>query len=139
MDLWVQPLLLIPGVGLLILSTSVRYQQIDVDLREFSLHPQLCDHMQADRLLRRARYFRDVLVSLYLAAALLAIAALIALMVEIRVFPPSAEWVGLGTICLAIAAIAFATVQLIREATMSMEIVSHLVAVLRRDASNSED
>ena len=66
--LWAAPLLLIPGVGLLVLSTSVRFGQL---LQE--LHRQRGEgHSRAVKhLFRRARLLHSALVSFYLSIELL--------------------------------------------------------------------
>ncbi len=72
--LWAAPLLLIPGVGLLVLSTSARFGQLHQELhRQLSEgHPGAVKH-----LCRRARLLHSALVSLYVSIAVLAISSLL--------------------------------------------------------------
>lgn len=71
---WAGPLLVLPGVGLLIMSTSARYIRLHDELHH------LVEHGEAGavgRLLRRARWFRNALVSSYVSVVFLALAGLV--------------------------------------------------------------
>jgi hypothetical protein len=72
--IWAAPLLLIPGVGLLILSTSARFGQLHQEL-----HRQRDEgHSHAvEHLCRRARLLHSALVSLYVSVAVLAFSSLL--------------------------------------------------------------
>lgn len=79
-SIWLSPLLLMPGVGMLILSTSARYEQIHnevhllMDQKQAHHHKPISDI--ADELMSRSTKFRNALVSLYLSIALLGCAGL---------------------------------------------------------------
>ena len=62
---WVAPILMIPGMALLVISTANRYSQLVIHL---SSNPQ------ADSLVRQLRYLRIALAALYAGIGLLALA-----------------------------------------------------------------
>ncbi len=83
---WAGPLLVLPGVGLLIMSTSARYIRLHDELHH------VAEHGERDgvaRLLQRARWFRNALVSAYVSVVLLAMAGLVLGASE------AIEWVGM--------------------------------------------
>jgi hypothetical protein len=66
---WVAPILMIPGMALLAISTANRYSQLVIHL---SSNPH------ADSLVRQLRYLRIALAALYAGIGLLALAGLVA-------------------------------------------------------------
>jgi hypothetical protein len=71
--LWAAPLLLIPGVGLLVLSTSARFGQLHQEL----LRQQSEGRSRAVTHLRqRARLLHSALVSFYVSVAVINFAAI---------------------------------------------------------------
>lgn len=83
---WAGPLLVLPGVGLLIMSTSARYIRLHDELHHVAEHGE---RDGVSRLLQRARWFRNALVSAYLSVVLLAMAGLVLGASE------AIEWVGM--------------------------------------------
>ena len=75
---WVTPLLLLPGVALLLVSTSARYeavhQEIHTLLGEVSSDASHC----AQHVVRRARLLQSAMLALYGAVALLSTSGLVA-------------------------------------------------------------
>ena len=108
--LWAAPLLLIPGVGLLVLSTSARFGQL---LQE--LHRQR-DKGHSDavkHLCRRARLLHSALVSFYVSIAVLAFSSLLGTLAN-RWFE-ALKWIPEAMTFLGVTVITFAAIQLIRE------------------------
>lgn len=125
LGIWLSPLLLMPGSGLLILSTSARYAQIHNEMHH------LMDHVHAhstrlkataDELLCRSILFRNALVFLYASVALLALGGLLGAITTYVLMDISVGVVisltGAGIACLVLAAFF-----LIRESTHSLDII----------------
>lgn len=72
---WAAPLLILPGVGLLIASTSARYTRLHDELHHLGDHGG--SHEGLRELLWRGRLFRNALVGCYVAVMLLASAGLV--------------------------------------------------------------
>ncbi len=113
--MWASPLLLKPGVALLILSTSTRFGQLHEEL-----HRQLHEGTEASisHLRRRARLLHSALVNLYTSVGVLAFASLFgaALGQAAPVVPRSLMFLG---VCI----VTFASIQLIRESRLLMTVI----------------
>ena len=120
LGMWLTPLILVPGVAMLVLSTSMRYGQLHEEfhrLEDHTLTPGTADHLH-----RRARLLRNALVSLYVSVSLFASASLlggIATLLYSRTF-------GIIELfsCLGIIMLVYAASQLVRESTLSMRIIT---------------
>ncbi|MEM1127476.1 MAG: DUF2721 domain-containing protein [Bacteroidota bacterium] len=117
---WLTPLILMPGVGMLILSTSVRYNRLHDELHHLDHHPAEAPAMRP-LLLRRGRLFRNALVSLYACVALLCIAALSGM--GTAEWPDLAMWLVLPLTAVGVACLTFAAIELIRESCLSGHIL----------------
>jgi hypothetical protein len=127
--LWVTPLLLLPGVGLLVMSTAARFGQIHEEIHHALTHPELARPM-ANHLWRRCQLFRDALVSLYVAVAMFAVASLAGGLTQ--ALGGDGAWVIIALTCLGIVAIVYGVVQLIRESRLLLEVFeSHLQEIDR--------
>ena len=117
--LWLTPLALLPGVALLVMSTAARFGQLHAEL-----HHHL-DHGRGKglpgRLFDRAVLLRNALVSLYVAVGCLSLASLVggvaALWMD-DVLVPVVALTALSVLC-----VACASVLLIRESRMLLEII----------------
>ena len=127
--LWVTPLLLLPGVGLLVMSTAARFGQIHEEIHHVLMHPELGRPM-ADHLWRRCRLFRDALVSLYVAVALFAVASLAGGVAE--AVGGDGTWVTLGMTCVGILSILLGVVELIRESRLLLDVFEGHLEEIRR-------
>lgn len=76
LGLWATPLFLLPGVALLVMSTAIRLNRLHDEVHDLVEHSGIDLGDEAVDLVRRARLFRDALVTLYVAVALLALAGL---------------------------------------------------------------
>src|SRR5690242_3730001 len=101
---FILPLLLLPGVGQIILSTTTRYGQLHEEIhRLMSMH-----EMEAEKHhWSRSRHFRDALVGLYLCVCIFALTSLIGVTLEVLGIP--SRWAivsltSLGCLCLLYAA-----------------------------------
>jgi hypothetical protein len=118
---WITPLLLMPGVALLILSTAVRYNRLHDEVHNAVGHDGEHAGLHEATLAYRARRFCNALVGLYLAVSLIALAALsgVAAVVGLKF----GSWVGIGLTGLSVMAILYSSTQLIREARRSLEVI----------------
>ena len=107
--IWAAPLLLIPAVGLLVISTSARFGQLR---DEFHRHKGEQESVALKHLCRRASLIHSAMVSFYTSVAVLALASL------------------LGTF-LGVVLILFSAIQLIRESRL-------LLTVILDDAANDQ-
>ncbi len=124
--LWIAPLLLLPGVALLVLSTSTRFGQLHDEFRR----QQDEGHEQPLRLLRRrARLFRNALVSLYLSVSLLAVSSVIgtiaSLWADSAAWLRPALWIAQSMTVLGVVSVAFAAGLLIRESSILLSVLEH--------------
>ena len=116
--LWAAPLLLIPGVGLLLLSTSVRFGQLHQEL----LRQIREQHSHAVRhLCQRARLIHSAMVSLYVSIALLAFSSLFGTLAN-RWFP-TLKWIPEVMTFVGVAIISYAVIQLIRESKLLITVI----------------
>lgn len=106
-------LLLLPGVALLIMSTSIRYARLHDELHHV-VHAHNRDVIEG--LLIRARWFRDALIELYVCCSLLAAAGLITVL--------GFELIALGLTVAAVLVLLVATITLSIEARASFRILA---------------
>ncbi len=74
--LWLSPLLLLPGCGLLIMSTSSRYSRLHEELHHLMHHATDEARSLVPSFRMRSRLFRNALVLMYMSVALFALAGL---------------------------------------------------------------
>lgn len=118
--LWITPLALLPGVGLLVMSTAARFGQLHSEVHHHLEH-DTSHGMLPGRLMERATLLRNALVSLYLAVALLALASLaggVALLWMSNVVFPVVTLTSISVLC-----VAYAAYTLIRESRMLLDII----------------
>lgn len=121
LGVFLTPLFLLPGVGLLVMSTSARYGQLHAELHHLEAH-EVPDRLQrCRRLLRRGLLFRRALLGLYLAVSILTLTSLIGGVLSVLGF--SASGVILVLTCVGIFAVVFATLQLVIESRLSAEVL----------------
>lgn len=116
------PLILLPGVALLIVSTSARYSRLHDEVHGI-LHDRQAPPLVVNGLLRRGRLFRNALVLLYVCVALFSLASLLGMGAILWEQDELGVWIVLlittgGILCLTIAAVV-----LIREALLSLKVI----------------
>lgn len=121
---WVTPLLVLPGVGLLVMSTSMRFARLHDELHH-RIEQMDCDARTLDRLLLRARLFRNALLALYGAVALLAMAGLAG-----GVEAPT--WASSTLLVAGVVSLVVASLLLMRETTISLDVIESETAALER-------
>ena len=117
-DIWIVPLLLIPGVALLVLSTSARFGRLHVEITR--LHEKGSKAAVAHHY-RRARFMRNALVALYGAVALLATSSLVGTFADL--WFESLGVHALALTCFAVVGVVYAATQLIRESFLLLTVI----------------
>ncbi len=131
-EIWLTPLILLPGVAMLVLSTSVRYARIHDEFHA-ALHGDAPHESGVlDRLIHRATLFRNALVCLYGSVVLFTSAslagALIALWAELPV-----QAVVLTLASIGILGVVAAAGLLVRESFESLEVIrDHAAEIVRQ-------
>jgi hypothetical protein len=120
-EIWLTPLISLPGVALLIMSTSARFGLIHTEFHHLMDHPEAGARITARHLVQRAKLFRNALVSLYFAVGFFALGSLSGGIVGN--FMPDMLWVVGGLTLLGIAAVLYASLELIRESWICMQVI----------------
>ncbi len=124
-ELWLTPLIILAGVALLIVVTSVRCVQLHSEFHhiiETHTDPAPCSFQN---LLKRSGLLRDALVGLYVSVALFSMASLLGGLA--RLWDQQAFWIVVSLACVAIVSLVVASLQLIRKALLSMELIKEHV------------
>lgn len=129
LGIWLTPLLLLPGVGLLIMSTAARFDQLH---GEFHRLAGDAGARAAGPLERRAALMQRALTCLYAAVAALSGASLLGGVLVLAGRDP--VWAMLPLVFLGIGGVMLAAGLLVRESALSLEIVRRHAAALRREA-----
>lgn len=105
---------MLPGVALLVLSTSIRFGQVHEEIHRF-------EGRVPEHLILRATLFRNALVSLYAGVCCFAVASLVGGVGAVLDFEPSGAVLGLTGA--GVAALAYAALTLVRESTRLLEVI----------------
>ncbi|MCA9398603.1 MAG: DUF2721 domain-containing protein [Sinomicrobium sp.] len=120
-EIWLTPILILPGVALLIISTANRFGEIQREFHHLLNHPEFHGEIIARFLVKRSRYYRDALVSLYLSVLLFSFASLLGGVINFLF--PKVLWLIGTLILLGIFSLSFATIQLLRESRLSLTVI----------------
>jgi hypothetical protein len=121
-EFWLTPLLLVPGVALLVMSTSNRFSDVHSEIHDLANHKHEEDiEKLAKNLDKRSVIFKNALVSLYLSITFLALAGLIGGIAVI--WMGNIFYIVVGLSCLGILCLVFASLQLIRESMLTLEVI----------------
>lgn len=120
-EFWLTPLILLPGVALLIASTSSRFSQIHTEFHHLLDHQDSHARIVSRNLLQRSRLFRDALVSLYASVALFSLGSLLGGVVNL--WRPESLWFVGGLTIVGIGCVVFASVQLVRESLVCLQVI----------------
>lgn len=132
-ELWLTPLILLPGVALLIVSTSARFEQNHNEFHRLLEHPRDHSKIVARNLLVRSALLRNVLVSLYTSVGLFSLGSLLGGVVN--VWRPNSLWVVGGLTILGIGCLVYASIQLVRESLVCLQVIRELSRNLERNES----
>ena len=128
-EVWLTPIILLPGVALLTVSTANRSGQIQAEFHRLLDHPDSHAKIVARSLLLRARLYRDALASLYASVGLFTLGSLLGGVVNL--WRPESLWLVGGLTIAGIAAIVFSAVQLLRESLISLQVVREQSAAIQ--------
>lgn len=120
-SLWLTPLIFLPGVALLILSTSARFNRLHDEVHDLLDHGHAVPAGTVRRLMRRARLFRTALVALYVCVGLFAVASLLGAL--FLGWSEASRWLVVGFLVTGIACLCAAAGLLIRESILSLDII----------------
>jgi hypothetical protein len=132
-EVWLTPLILLPGVALLIVSTSSRFSQLQGEIHRLLDHPDAHAKILSRHLLMRSGLFRDALVALYGSVGLFAFGSLLGGVVNL--WRPESLWVVGGATMIGIGCIVYAAVQLMREASVCLRVVADHIEQLQNVAN----
>jgi len=118
---WLSPLLLLPGAGLLIMSTSQRFNRLHDEIHHLIGQESNKSHKTVKHLMKRAHYFRNALVLLYSSIAIFAIAGLLGGITS--GLGDVSFYITVGLTILGILFLAAASIILIKESALSLEIM----------------
>lgn len=135
-EVWLTPLILLPGVALLIVSTSARFAQLHTEFHRLLDHRDAHAKILSRHLLKRSVLFRDALVPLYASVGLFALGSLLGSVVNL--WRPSSLWVVGGATMVGIGCIVYAAIQLVREALICLRVVVDHTDQLQQIADRDE-
>jgi hypothetical protein len=118
---WLTPLVLLPGVALLVISTSARYGQIHQEFHHLLSDTGHDRRRRARELWRRAVLFRNALVGLYAAAASLALGSMVGGLLTL--WSAQSMWLVQGFTVLGVVCLVYSAVELVRESVLSLEVL----------------
>ena len=120
-EFWLTPLILLPGVALLIGSTSARFGQVHTEFHHMLDHPDAHARILSRNLLERSRLFRDALASLYVSVGLFSLGSLLGGVINL--WRPGSLWFVGGLIISGIGCVVFASIQLVRESLLCLNVI----------------
>lgn len=118
---WITPLLLLPGVALLVMSTQARYGQLHAEMHRILEHH--ADETLGRDLIRRGRLFRNALVCLYAACAIFGLGALLGGVAEETA--AMGEAVAYPLTLVGVLLLVAASMMLVQEAALSLKILEY--------------
>ena len=119
--IWLSPLLLLPGAGLLIMSTSQRFNRIHDEIHHILKERESNTEKIMSHLLRRARYFRNALVLLYSSVSIFAAAGLLGGVTS--GWDEVSAFVTIGLTIIGILCVTASSILLIMESRLSLIII----------------
>ena len=120
-DIWLTPVIILPGVCLLLISTAARAGQLHNEFRQLTKEKNKPSAFLVQSLFTRAQRFRNALAGLYLSAALFCLASL--LYALIKMVSMSGFWFILLLSFFGLLSLIFAAFELFRESLISLDLV----------------
>jgi len=116
------PLTYIPGVALLIMSTSQRFINVNNTIHEFSDEECRIQTERVKQELRRAHLFRNSLLALYLSVAFFSLGSLVAFLVNAWGITTSTKVLEIATV-IGVFCIVTSVFMLAMESILSLDII----------------
>lgn len=130
-EVWLTPVVLLPGIALLIVSTAQRFSRVHDEIHRLLDHDDERPADQARNLYRRAMLFRNALSALYASVAFFALGALVGGLNEywaLGVF-----WIVTTFTLLGVVGLVYAAGLLMYETFFCLDIIHEHFRELRRD------
>ena len=120
-DIWLAPIIILPGVCLLLISTAARAGQLHNEFRQLTKEKNKPSALLVESLFTRAQRFRNALAGLYLSVALFSLASLLYALIKMvtmngLLFVLLLSFLGLLSLI-------FAAFELFRESLISLDLV----------------
>ena len=131
------PLLILPGIGLLLVSTSARFASLHDEIHHWTDDEHDREFIASAHLFRRAQLFRNALVSLYLCVFTFALASLVGAVVNFAGGPADVAVfliASVGIICLG-----FASVELVMESLLSLQVIESHLGLMMPELMDDEE
>jgi hypothetical protein len=135
-EVWLTPLILLPGVALLIVSTSARFGQLHAEFHRILERPNAHARILSRNLVRRSELFRDALASLYVGVGLFSLGSLVGAFVDF--FWPTSVWLVGGFTIAGIGCVVFAAAQLFRESLICLTVIREHSDAVSTDSERDE-
>jgi len=122
---WITPLLMLPGIATLIISTAARYTTLHEEIHRMLDAPHESRLLRGAHLLTRAQHFRNALVAQYVSVFLMVSASLIGALFEVT--RANGDMLVLVVLAAGVTVVAYSTFELIRESRFSLAVIrSHI-------------
>ncbi len=121
-EIWLTPLILLPGVALLIMSTSARFGQIHTEFHHLLDHRDAHAKILARHLVLRSTLFRNALISFYTSVGLFALGSLLGGLVNF--WNPEGLWLVGGLTLLGIGCVVYSSIMLVRESLICLQVIT---------------
>jgi hypothetical protein len=118
---WLTPLVLLPGVAMLVMSMSVRYGQIHQEFHHLVGEKASRDDQHAESLMHRATLFRNALVGLYASVTAFALGSMLGGFWSL--LSADSVWFVQGLTVLGVLALVYSSFQLVRESVLSLHVL----------------
>jgi uncharacterized membrane protein YoaK (UPF0700 family) len=118
---WLTPLVLLPGVALLVVSTASRYAQLHQELHHVLDHPKGASPRLVEALVKRGTLFRNALVGLYFSISAFVLGAFFGGVTAL--WFAESSWAVQALTLLGILGVLYSALQLTRESVLSLHII----------------
>jgi len=119
---WIIPITFIPGVGMLILSTSNRFGQLNGEINQLLSGNLKLDNMMLEYQIRRSHLFSNTLICLYIGVTSFSLGSLVGGVLTFY-WSKFAQWFLISSICLGVGCVVGAATLLIIESAIASKVV----------------
>ena len=135
--IWLAPLLILPGIGLLIMSTSNRFSTLHDEIHHWLDGGHDIAVIEQAHLVTRATHFRNALVALYISVFIFVCASLVGAVLDFMTM--SGDVVVFGIAAIGIVAVGYASSELIQESLLSLQVIQSHVDHIMDERMKDED
>lgn len=131
--IWLAPLLILPGVAGIVISTGARFNTLHDELHHWLTHAADGEVTVLLRLAKRARHFRNALLGLYGSAFVFILASVAGAIAQVIGVSP--DIVVLSVVFVGVLCLAVALFELFQESLLAMDVIeAHIAAIQRAHA-----